>query len=133
MTDTATGPTGAGHNRALRNRALGAYGERVAARHLTDQGMVVLDRNWRCDEGELDLVLRDGPVLVGCEVKTRTSLAHGSPHEAVSDAKLARLRRLGRAGCATTESIPPRPGSTWSRCCGPARGPALVDHVRGIG
>ena len=99
MTDTATGPARGGHNgalrnRALRNRALGAYGERVAARHLTDQGMVVLDRNWRCDEGELDLVLRDGPVLVGCEVKTRTSLAHGSPHEAVTDAKLARLRRL---------------------------------------
>jgi putative endonuclease len=70
MTETRTddvrgGPNRAPDNRALRNRALGDYGERVAARHLTDQGMVVLDRNWRCEEGELDLVLRDGPALVG--------------------------------------------------------------------
>jgi putative endonuclease len=80
--------------RARHNRTLGAYGEEVAARHLVAGGMVLLDRNWRCDEGELDLVLRDGGVLVACEVKTRTSLAHGTPHEAVTAAKLARLRRL---------------------------------------
>ena len=43
-----------------RNGALGAYGERVAADHLRERGLVVLDRNWRCDEGEIDLVLRDG-------------------------------------------------------------------------
>jgi putative endonuclease len=36
----------------------------VAARHVAEQKMVLLDRNWRCDEGELDLVLRDGPALV---------------------------------------------------------------------
>ena len=42
------------------NDALGAYGERVAARHLVEAGLVVLDRNWRCDAGEIDLVLRDG-------------------------------------------------------------------------
>ena len=133
MTDIATDPARGGHSRALRNRALGDYGERVAARHLTDQGMVLLDRNWHCDEGELDLVLRDGPVLVGCEVKTRTSLAHGTPHEAVTDAKLARLRRLVQR---------------WRRDHGvhavetrvdlvavlrPSRGRALVEHVRGIG
>jgi len=49
-----------------RRQALGAFGEDVAARHLREQGMVVLDRNWRCAEGEIDLVLRDGPVLVVC-------------------------------------------------------------------
>ena len=41
-------------------QALGAYGESLAARHLVAQGMVLLDRNWRCDAGEIDLVLRDG-------------------------------------------------------------------------
>ena len=46
---------------AQQRESLGAYGEAVAARHLVDQGMVVLDRNWRCDVGEIDLVLRDGP------------------------------------------------------------------------
>lgn len=42
------------------NTALGEYGERIAARYLTDQGMTLLDRNWRTSEGELDLVLREG-------------------------------------------------------------------------
>lgn len=74
--------------------ALGAYGETLAARYLTSRGMVVLDRNWRCELGEIDLVLRDGRVLVVCEVKTRRSEAFGSPLEAVTEPKAARLRRL---------------------------------------
>jgi putative endonuclease len=74
--------------------ATGGYGESCAARYLVELGMVVLDRNWRCDIGELDLVLRDGQVLVFCEVKTRASAAFGSPLEAVTPAKVARLRRL---------------------------------------
>src|SRR3954453_15817906 len=78
-----------------RRSALGAYGETVAARHLVEQGMVVLDRNWRCELGEIDLVLRDGRVLVVCEVKTRSSDAFGSPLEAVRPAKAE--RRPGRA------------------------------------
>ncbi len=75
-------------------QALGAYGETLAARHLVEQGMVLLERNWRCEAGEIDLVLRDGDVLVVCEVKTRSSLRYGTPHEAVTDIKVARLRRL---------------------------------------
>jgi putative endonuclease len=74
--------------------ATGGYGEACAARYLAELGMVVLDRNWRCDIGELDLVLRDGQVLVFCEVKTRSSAAFGNPLEAVTPAKVARLRRL---------------------------------------
>jgi len=75
---------------STRRQALGAYGERLAARHLVEQGLVVLDRNWRCPTGEIDLVLRDGDVLVVCEVKTRTSSVCGSPHEAITPVKLAR-------------------------------------------
>src|ERR1700710_2911273 len=74
--------------------ALGRYGEDVAARHLVGLGLVVLDRNWRCPAGEIDLVLREGDVLVVCEVKTRSSDACGSPHEAITPAKLDRLKRL---------------------------------------
>ncbi len=60
--------------------------------------MVVLDRNWRCDEGEIDLVLRDGDVLVVCEVKTRSSLGATAPRTRRSPTpRLARLRRLGAA------------------------------------
>ncbi len=79
---------------AAQRKAMGAYGEDLAARHLVAAGMVVLDRNWRCPEGELDLVLRDGAVVVVCEVKTRRDGSCGSPLEAVTEVKLARLRRL---------------------------------------
>ena len=75
-------------------RAVGAYGERVAARHLQDQGFVVLSRNWRCADGELDLVLRDGEEIVFCEVKTRRGDTFGSPAEAVDHRKVRRLRHL---------------------------------------
>ncbi len=74
--------------------ALGRYGEDLAVQHLSDAGLVILDRNWRCRAGELDIVARDGSALVFCEVKTRSSVAFGSPAEAVSPVKAARIRRL---------------------------------------
>ncbi len=73
---------------------LGTLGEHVAERFLVRAGMSVLDRNWRCREGEIDLVLRDGSQIVVCEVKTRTSTHFGDPVEAVTPTKVARLRRL---------------------------------------
>ncbi|MGO1165473.1 MAG: YraN family protein [Janibacter sp.] len=76
---------------------LGTAGEDVAERYLTRRGMVLLDRNWRCRQGEIDLVLRDGDWLVVCEVKTRRTTTFGDPLESITRAKLARLRRL--AGC----------------------------------
>lgn len=75
--------------------ALGRYGEQLAARALLDAGFSVLDRNWRCELGEIDLVARDGDTLVVCEVKTRTSTAYGTPLEAVDWRKVQRLHRLG--------------------------------------
>ena len=61
--------------------------------------MLILARNWRCSDGELDIVARDGTTLVFCEVKTRSSLAFGDPAEAVVGAKVARLRRLAARWC----------------------------------
>lgn len=80
--------------RRSRPLELGAFGEAYAARHLVDRGMVLLDRNWRCELGEIDLVLRDGDAVVFCEVKTRSSALYGAPLEAVTARKAARLRRL---------------------------------------
>ena len=74
--------------------SVGADGEDFAVTFLTRQGMQLLDRNWRCSEGEIDLVMRDGDVVVVCEVKTRRSRAFGDPVHAITRAKLARLRRL---------------------------------------
>jgi putative endonuclease len=73
---------------------LGAQGEEMAARWYRSSGYEVLARNWRCPQGELDLVLRRGDLVVFCEVKTRTSTAFGAPVEAVTRAKQARLRRV---------------------------------------
>ncbi|HSL59786.1 MAG TPA: YraN family protein [Acidimicrobiales bacterium] len=72
----------------------GAAGEALAADWYVEQGYAVLDRNWRCRDGELDLVLRQGRTTVFCEVKTRTSTAFGSPAEAVTPTKQRRIRRL---------------------------------------
>jgi putative endonuclease len=74
--------------------AVGQYGERVAASFLTDAGMTILDRNWRCQWGEIDIVALDRDTVVICEVKTRRGLGYGTPAEAVTAHKLSRLRRL---------------------------------------
>lgn len=74
--------------------AVGRFGEDVAARVVEAAGMTVLDRNWRCRDGEIDLVARDGDALVFVEVKTRSSLSCGVPAAAVDRRKVARLRRL---------------------------------------
>jgi putative endonuclease len=74
--------------------AVGRYGEQLAADTLAGAGLVVLERNWRCPDGELDIVATEGPALVFVEVKTRSTRAYGDPAEAISVAKAARLRRL---------------------------------------
>ena len=74
--------------------AIGRFGEELAARHLEGAGLQVLARNWRCAEGEIDIVAREGGTLVICEVKTRSGTGFGDPAEAVTPPKAARLRRL---------------------------------------
>jgi len=75
-------------------QVLGASGEQMAADWYIANGYEVAARNWRCREGELDLVLKRGRKFVFCEVKTRSSTAFGAPAEAVTRAKQTRLRHL---------------------------------------
>ncbi|MBO9577813.1 MAG: YraN family protein [Microbacteriaceae bacterium] len=86
-----------------RNIELGRRGEQLAADYLTAGGHRVLDRNWRCPRGELDLVTLDRGQVVAVEVKTRTSLDFGHPFEAIDRRKLERVYRLGWAWCAAHE------------------------------
>lgn len=111
-------------------QAIGAYGERLASRHLEAQGLVVLARNWRCADGEIDLILADGEAVVFCEVKTRRSTSFGAPAEAVGPAKVRRLRRLAarwlteaRMGARDVrfDVVEVRPQR---------RGAALIEHLR---
>jgi putative endonuclease len=87
---------------------LGRAGEDRAVRHLLDVGYVVLDRNWRCDRGEIDIVACRGRTVAVVEVKTRRSEAFGHPLEAIDARKSARLWVLA---------------SAWAR--------AHPDHMRG--
>ena len=73
---------------------LGRTGEQVAVEYLERAGLRILDRNWRCADGEIDIVAAERRVLVVCEVKTRSDNRFGSPLEAISRNKRTRLRRL---------------------------------------
>lgn len=77
-----------------RRRRLGVSGEDRAAAWYEANGYDVLDRNWRCREGELDLVCARDGVFVFSEVKTRSSLAYGHPAEAVTVAKQRKVRQV---------------------------------------
>ncbi len=75
-------------------QALGRWGEELAVAHLESKGYQVLARNWRCREGELDIVARGGDVLCFVEVKTRSGTAYGEPAEAVTRIKARRIHGL---------------------------------------
>jgi putative endonuclease len=92
----------------MQRRAVGVDGEQVTADWYEANGYEVLARNWRCRQGELDLILRRGRTIVFCEVKARTSDAFGTPAEAVTHQKRERLRRL--AARWLDEDAPVRPG-----------------------
>lgn len=119
------------------NQDVGVRGEDVAARHLEELGWQILARNWRCPAGELDLIAVEhdgrGPTLVVCEVKCRTGLGYGDPLEAITYAKLAKLRDL-------TQHWLRSQAQYWPRIRLDAVGVLLrrgyapqVNHVRGLG
>lgn len=120
-------------HRSAARRALGAYGESVAVRVLLAAGMLVLARNWRCREGEVDIVALDGDALVICEVKTRSTGGYEHPLAAVGPAKAERLRRLA-ARWLEQHGGPPS-GGVRIDVVGvrlPPRGAPRVEHVRGV-
>lgn len=112
-------------------RAMGAYGERVAVRYLLDRGFTLVDRNWRCEHGEIDAVFVDraGTTVVFVEVKTRRGTSFGTPAEAVTGRKAARLRRLAAAWLASHDTHAADIRFDVVAVLAPRRGAAAVDHV----
>ena len=118
----------------IRANGLGRYGENLAAEHLAALGLCVVDRNWRCSLGEIDIVAFDAQagVIVFCEVKTRSSTAFGLPVEAVDRRKARQLRRLA---VAWLEAHPhPRCGVRFDvvGVLRPRTGAATVCHLTGV-
>jgi putative endonuclease len=114
----------------LASNALGAYGERVATRVLTEAGMRILSRNWRGRAGELDIVARDGDTIVFCEVKTRRSTAFGAPVEAVSPAKVRRLRALAAQWLRAHPEVRGEVRFDVISVVRETRGAARIEHIR---
>jgi putative endonuclease len=118
-------------------QTIGVRGEDLAAAELERQGMVILDRNWRCRVGEIDIVAMEvedaARSLVFCEVKCRTGLGFGTPLEAITSAKVRKLRQLAgewlAASNITARRI--RIDAVGVLLC-PQKEPQLT-HLRGIG
>lgn len=79
------------------SKRLGERGEDAAVAYLERAGLTIVERNWRCQSGEIDIVALDGDSLVLVEVKTRRSAAKGNPEEAITPAKRRRYARLAAA------------------------------------
>ena len=112
-------------------QAIGVYGERCAVRHLVAAGLRVVARNWRSEQGEIDIIAYDEDVLVFCEVKTRRSDAFGSPAEAVVPAKARRLRRLAAQWLAEHPGPPREVRFDVVEVHVPPRAAVRVEHLRG--
>ncbi|QSB22616.1 YraN family protein [Curtobacterium sp. 24E2] len=80
--------------RTLRNGRLGRFGEDQAVKWLQERGFRLLERNWRCARGEIDIVAWDSCTLAFIEVKTRSGTTTGHPFEAITATKRTRMRRL---------------------------------------
>lgn len=113
-------------------RSVGDRGEQLAVDLAQSLGWEIIERNWRCPSGEIDLVARDDQTLVVVEVKTRRSTRFGAPIEAITPAKLARLKRLAGAYVSTrhVESLALRVDVIGILLC--ANQPPQVQHLQGV-
>jgi putative endonuclease len=120
----------------MRNKSrqlIGTRGEDVAAAELQRQGMVILDRNWRCRAGEIDIVAEDAESLVFCEVKCRTGLGFGAPLEAITHAKSRKLRQLAAQWLAAHDVNAQRVRIDAVGVVMLANSQPQITHLRGIG
>lgn len=111
---------------------VGRWGEDLVATYLVERGMVIVERNWRCPIGEVDIVALHDRTLVLVEVKTRTTQRFGSPVEAVTAAKLARLRRLAAQWLRDHLVRPDEVRIDVIGVLVPLRGSPQIDHREGV-
>jgi putative endonuclease len=112
---------------------LGQHGEQLAVNFLGEAGLTVVDRNWRCNEGEIDIVAIDGWTLVICEVKTRSGLRFGTPIEAITRQKAWRLRKLAVLWVRAHGLIFDQIRIDIVGVLRAASGEFTIEHVQGVG
>jgi putative endonuclease len=113
--------------------ALGQQGEQLAAEYLQRAGFRILARNWRCAEGEIDIVAADRRTLVACEVKTRSGTRYGTPLEAVTRKKRSRLRRLAVCWVLANGVLFDEVRVDVVGVLKDERGDFAIEHIRGVG
>lgn len=113
---------------------VGRTGEDLAVAYLADAGWQVLDRNWSCEHGELDVVALDVPAdaVVGVEVKTRRGARYGTPAEAVTPRKVHRMRRLLARWLATHDVHAPEVRLDVVAVTLAPGAPPRIEHLRGV-
>lgn len=110
---------------------LGLDGEAAASVHLERAGMRIVDRRWRCEHGEVDIIAIDGDTLVFVEVKTRRGLGFGHPFESITPLKVRRLRTLAGVWLAANAHRGPIRMDAVG-VIAPRTGRWRVEHLRGI-
>jgi putative endonuclease len=116
-------------------QTLGRLGETLAAGLLEERGCIVLERNWRCSDGEIDIVARESSTgtVVFCEVKCRRGLGWGDPLESITWAKLRKLRQLAAIWASRADPRPERIRIDAVGVVLRAGEAPLLSHVRGVG
>jgi len=115
------------------NVELGRRGEDLAAAHLRACGMTIVERNWRCARGEIDIIAHDGDETVFVEVKTRSGGGWGHPFESITPAKVARLRRLAATWCEERVGGASRIRLDAIAVLAPLDAPAFIERLESIG
>lgn len=110
---------------------LGRHGEELAASFLENAGYRIVDRNWRCSAGELDIIAIHQDTLVAVEVKTRSSTAFGAPIQAITPQKAVRLRKVFYEWLRHKEARGPLRVDAVSVLRQPD-GAFTIDHVQGV-
>jgi putative endonuclease len=90
----------------MKRRATGILGEKLARDFLKKRGYHIIETNYRCPEGEIDIISRHKDFLVFTEVRTKTSSEFGSPEESITAAKKERLRVTASRYCQAHENLP---------------------------
>ncbi len=93
----------------INRKKLGALGERIAREHIEKLGYRIIETNFRCHEGEIDIIAQDGEQLVFVEVRTRRGLNFGSPEESITVSKRGKLIEVANAYVQSHEALP----SSW--------------------